>query len=184
MTYNYEIIKRKRKRTKKLLVAAMGGKCQICRYNKCIEALDFHHINPEDKDFGLSNWSRSWDSIISESKKCILVCCRCHKEIHSGIVTIPDKFQMLDENWLRSQIDKNRIKEKTCPECKNLFTGRLTKQKYCSKICATKASRKIERPTRQELEQEIQNNTWISLGKKYGVSDNAVRKWAKKYNLI
>ena len=46
------------------------------------------------------------------------------------------------------------------------------------------ASRKVERPNREQLKKDIGMNSWLALGKKYGVSDNAVRKWARKYNLI
>lgn len=40
-----------RKRTKIALVEYKGGKCCICGYNKCIEALEFHHLDPSQKDF-------------------------------------------------------------------------------------------------------------------------------------
>lgn len=31
-----------------------GGKCSVCGYNKCRAALEFHHTNPNEKDFGIS----------------------------------------------------------------------------------------------------------------------------------
>ena len=40
-----------RKRTKIALVEYKGGKCCVCGYNKCIEALEFHHLDPSQKDF-------------------------------------------------------------------------------------------------------------------------------------
>lgn len=46
-----------------------------------------------------------------------------------------------------------------------------------------KKLRKVERPTKDVLQQEIKNNTFISLSKKYGVSDNAIRKWCKYYSI-
>ena len=39
------------------LVSSLGGKCEICGYSKCIEALDFHHVFPEDKSFNISRYS-------------------------------------------------------------------------------------------------------------------------------
>ena len=47
-----------------------------------------------------------------------------------------------------------------------------------------KSKRKAERPSKQELKKEIENNSWLALGRKYGVSDNAVRKWARAYGLL
>jgi 5-methylcytosine-specific restriction endonuclease McrA len=68
-----------------------GGSCTVCKYNKCQEALEFHHRNPAEKDFVLSSSSigkRSWDKVAKELDKCILVCANCHREIHSGLITV------------------------------------------------------------------------------------------------
>lgn len=57
----------------------------MCGYSKCKEALDFHHVNPNEKDFNISgSHSRSWEKIELELKKCVLLCANCHREIHSG----------------------------------------------------------------------------------------------------
>jgi len=77
-----------RKRTKQKLVDYKGGKCEICGYSKCIEALHFHHRNPEEKDFSISGKSLSFERLKEEVNKCILVCSNCHTEIHSGLVKI------------------------------------------------------------------------------------------------
>jgi len=71
----------------------------------------------------------------------------------------------------------------SCPTCNKNFNPRRKEQKYCSHLCATKSKRK-PKPTKEQLEQEIKENSWLALGRKYNVSDNAVRKWAKGYNLI
>lgn len=76
------------KRKNKLsYVKYKGGKCEICDYKKCINALDFHHLNPKEKDFeiGLTKNPKLNDKIKEELDKCILVCCRCHREIHDGL---------------------------------------------------------------------------------------------------
>lgn len=49
--------------------------------------------------------------------------------------------------------------------------------------CAHKAQRRCERPTRDRLKTLIRENSFVFIGKKYGVSDNAVKKWCKLYNL-
>lgn len=81
---NYENLKEHRRRTKETLVAYKGGKCEKCGYDKCIEALDFHHIDPSTKSFGIStsNIYRNIDVLKREVDKCILVCANCHREIH------------------------------------------------------------------------------------------------------
>lgn len=62
-----------------------GNKCSICGYNKCDDALEFHHKNPQEKDFALSdrNLILDWTEIKKELDKCILVCANCHRELHS-----------------------------------------------------------------------------------------------------
>ena len=77
-----------RKNVKMKMVEYKGGKCEICGYNKCIEALEFHHINPKEKDFNISGGTKSFNSLKSELDKCILVCANCHREIHSGITKL------------------------------------------------------------------------------------------------
>ena len=60
-----------------------GGKCIICGYNKCNRSLEFHHRDPNEKDFGISSSKvLSWDKIKIELDKCDLVCSNCHGEIH------------------------------------------------------------------------------------------------------
>ena len=50
-----------RKRTKQLLVEYKGSKCELCGYDKCIEALEFHHINENTKEFAISGSTKSFE---------------------------------------------------------------------------------------------------------------------------
>ncbi len=75
-----------RRNMKLQAIKMLGGKCSICGYNKCVDALEFHHKNPKEKEFKLgSSNTMSWEEYKNELKKCILVCSNCHKEIHSKI---------------------------------------------------------------------------------------------------
>jgi len=59
--------------------------CSICGYNSCPDALHFHHVNQNDKEFNLCIRSlpkNSNEKIIDELHKCILVCANCHAELH------------------------------------------------------------------------------------------------------
>ena len=77
-----------RKRTKLKLIEYKGGSCEICGYNRCARALQFHHTEAEKKDFQVSGKSLSFDKLKNEVDKCILVCSNCHSEIHDGLVKI------------------------------------------------------------------------------------------------
>ena len=73
-----------RKRTKELLVEYKGGKCEFCGYNKCIEALEFHHIDETTKEFAISGSTKSLEKQKKEADKCYMLCANCHRELHSG----------------------------------------------------------------------------------------------------
>ena len=76
--------------TKQLLVEHLGGRCVICQYNRCIDALVFHHRDPKEKDFSLSSHrSRSFENLKIETAKCVLLCVNCHREIHCGVAELP-----------------------------------------------------------------------------------------------
>jgi hypothetical protein len=56
--------------------------CILCGYNKCVAALEFHHLDPSKKEHKLSQ-VRSLETIMRETAKCIVICANCHREIHS-----------------------------------------------------------------------------------------------------
>lgn len=67
-------------------IAYKGSKCQICGYSRCLDALEFHHLDGSKKEFGISfkGITRSWERIKKELDKCILVCANCHREFHAN----------------------------------------------------------------------------------------------------
>lgn len=67
-----------------------GAKCIRCGYNKCIKALEFHHLNPAEKDFTISNDHFKLSEAVQETKKCILLCSNCHKELHDNLWNIKE----------------------------------------------------------------------------------------------
>jgi hypothetical protein len=83
-----EAVQRRRDKLKILAVAYKGGSCSLCGYNKCIRALEFHHTDPTQKDFGISakGITRSFEKMKVELDKCILVCANCHREIHNDSI--------------------------------------------------------------------------------------------------
>jgi transposase len=81
-----EQVAERRRRIKRILVAEAGGRCRRCGYDRCIAALQFHHMDPGTKSFTLSSKgiTRSLDSAREEARKCILLCANCHAEIEAG----------------------------------------------------------------------------------------------------
>lgn len=83
-TRRVKAVVKRRKKLKRLLVDYKGGKCIKCGYNKSYSALQFHHRNPEEKEFGLSmnGLCRSLEVMKKEVDKCDLLCANCHAEFH------------------------------------------------------------------------------------------------------
>lgn len=79
-----------RRSRKRRLAEALGNKCCLCGYDKCMDALDFHHVDPSQKSFCISHKgvTIAFERALEEAKKCVLVCANCHREIEAGIRTL------------------------------------------------------------------------------------------------
>lgn len=76
------------------------------------------------------------------------------------------------------------VKPINCKVCSKSFKPDKPSSMYCSNMCSSFDRRVVTRPSKEELKKQIESHSFCSLGRKYGVSDNAVRKWARSYNLI
>lgn len=85
MQCNSDRVVRRHRRVKVLLVEYKGGKCEDCGYNKCVEALQFHHIDPSKKNFGIATkmYSLALETLKKEVDQCRLICANCHFEAHA-----------------------------------------------------------------------------------------------------
>lgn len=65
-------------------------KCEICSEDEPC-CLDFHHLNEHDKEHNIANMianTYSWEKIMTEVKKCAVLCKNCHTKVHAGIVQL------------------------------------------------------------------------------------------------
>ena len=180
---DYGKAKNFQQRRKINIVYILGGKCSVCGYNKCIQALDAHHINPEEKELTLSaNHNIATAKILEELKKCTLLCANCHREHHAGELEV-ELCSTYDENKAQEVlelIEASKHKQlHYCRECGKQITKGAT---YCVE-CGEKSKRVVKRPEREELKDLIRNLPFTTIAKQYGVTDNAVRKWCDKYDL-
>jgi len=75
---------------------------------------------------------------------------------------------------------KERIRTKkvyNCLSCEVELSGK-SKTGLCSS-CYSKSQRKVERPSKEQRIKEVEESSYLAVGRKYGVSDNAIRKWIK-----
>jgi transposase len=82
-----ERVAERRRMVKRILVAEAGGCCNRCGYDRCIAALQFHHVDPSTKSFTVSNngVTRSLERAREEARKCVLLCANCHAEVEAGL---------------------------------------------------------------------------------------------------
>jgi len=69
-----------------LLIQRKGGCCERCGYDRNKAALAFHYLDPAAKSFPVdlrSCSNTSWDALVTEARKCLLLCLNCHSEIHN-----------------------------------------------------------------------------------------------------
>lgn len=183
MSYSSENVIRWRTSTKQRMIDSMGGCCQICGYSKSLNALEFHHIDPTLKDFGIGGQRsnpKSWVKMISELKKCILLCSNCHKEFHSGITELPEEYAKFNEEYTDYNKQLNEIFYSQCPVC---FKNKPINMKTCSKSCASQFNKNIDWSTIDIIKLK-ENHSFKEIGDIVGASAASVWKRYKKLNII
>lgn len=131
---NYKQQKLRGLKRKLEAIESLGGSCSKCGYNKNISALDFHHLNPKEKDFSLdirkfSNFSNG--KLLKELDKCVLLCANCHREEHNPSLDRKN-IDLLKKSL--TKISLNHLTGTECPNCKKRFK-KMSGKKYCSKYC-------------------------------------------------
>lgn len=185
MNNKSKAVSRRRNKIKQMALIYKGSKCCLCGYDKSVRALEFHHVIPENKSFGISKagYQKSWLAIKAELDKCILVCANCHAEIHDNLHNTEMLLHNMSKHYEES-LEAFLLTEKSlsvCPQCGKPFkkNGRV----YCSNECHSLKRTKSNKPTKNELESLIHSESFLAIGRMFNVSDNTIRKWCKGYDL-
>lgn len=138
------------------LVQSNGSCCKECN-NDDIRCLDFHHVDSKSKDFAITDRINhlSLERLLLETRKCILLCANCHRKHHAS--------------------DKQKIIE----YCKKDFIKIADKKVYKFR----EHTRKIDRPSKEKLSEEVWIFTLKELSEKYNASQSSIVKWCKYYNI-
>jgi len=72
-------------------VREVGGRCALCSYDRHVGALEFHRLDPNEKQFSVSQTgvTRSLDRARDEARKGVLLCANCHAEVGGGVARLP-----------------------------------------------------------------------------------------------
>ena len=182
MSASSERVKKHRHKVKNKLIELSGSKCINCGYDKCSDALEFHHVDPEAKKFSMAKIKaepRNWQEVLLELSKCVMLCANCHREVHANLLDIR---HLLSEN-LKKHTPELRTKKpqilNQCPFCQKDKPAYLT---FCSSICSNKSRQKVDW-SKIDLLEELKHNSSYFMARKLGVSERCIRKHRDKLAL-
>lgn len=180
-------------------VRILGGKCLKCGETRYY-ILEFHHINPKTKKSTLSNLMSKGkiEEYFIELQKCILLCSNCHKEYHFfnhttyietkdyvNLDAFKPNFSSINRGY-EYTTTLNINSTYTCSVCHREIKIKkripINFNGVCNQ-CSHITQRKCKHPDKETLTQEITQFSFEALGRKYGVTGNAVKKWCKKYGI-
>lgn len=137
-------------------------KCYSCNLTEWLGELipiELHHIDGNNKNNNLNNLQ--------------ILCPNCHAKTDTYC---GKNSRLPSTKWHRNKIKKSNGQCKIC-------NSPTYNSSYCSDKCYKLTLRKVDRPNKEQLQELIQQHPWTTIGKMFNVSDTAVRKWAKSYQI-
>ena len=130
-------------------------------------------------------WRGRWISLILDHINGV----RNDNRLENLRIVCPNCAAGLDTHCGKAKEKINRRRE--CQSCGREFRAKYRDHRYCSRECGQRLKpnirgpkperRKVERPSHGQLLREVKSLGWSAVGRKYGVSDNAIRKWIRTY---
>ena len=156
----------KRRLIKDKILVHICSICKIDSWNNVDIVLQLDHINGDNMDNRIENLR--------------LLCPNCHSQTDTYCgKNIVNKINKSDG---RQDFKKKHKKISACISCGKNISYSSTRCKSCDSRKRTSENRKVKsRPTYDTLKKEIQETSYCAVGRKYGVSDNSIRKWIRMY---
>jgi len=185
---NSQQVKDWRQKTKTRIVEAFGGECAECGYRRTNSALALHHLDPSEKDFSLGSIRanpRSWDKIVVELRKCVMLCHNCHTEVHDGIRMLPTNIRRFNEDFADYKQKLKNEKQTFCLRggCNN---PKESTAKFCSQKCSVANWKENSSPVQwddYDIVSLLEYKSMNQLGKHLQCSGTAIKKWLKRNNI-
>jgi len=169
-----------------------GGACSKCGYSKSIRSLVFHHIDPRQKDFTISNPNiRSWEKIKLELDKCELLCSNCHGEVHDALDKINNEktYENLRKIVPEKKIDIGSVFKK-CSNCEKeikVYKSAENKRNFCSRKCSDEVIYKSVWDSDEIMIDLIKSLSVKEIALRYNRSKSTtyafIKKIKEKYNI-
>lgn len=129
------------------------------------------------------------NGIISDATKENLrfLCPNCHQQLTSRFAKAgPPRPSRSKQRLVMEEAREQRrqqLPKRTCPVCTQQFQPKNKPQQFCSYECSHRASHRTEHPSKEELLGLITTLPTTQVADQFGVSDNAVKKWAVGYGI-
>lgn len=166
-----------------------GGKCEICGYNKNISALEFHHINPDEKELALDARSFSnnkYELLNKEVEKCMLLCSNCHREMHNPTLMLENIPNIINDKK-EEQINYRRIfgqkeqKRAFCANCGKEFKYMKGKI-FCCEQCKYEYKKY---PSIEEIQKQYELlHNWTEVAKYFNLTRKVIQNIRKRFGVL
>ena len=176
---NYQQQKLRGLKRKYEAVQFRGGKCERCGYNENLAALDFHHRDPQTKNFQIDMRSFSntnLDTLKEELDKCDLLCANCHREVHYPNLKL-DEIEDLINTEAKNKVSFTNMTGSICPVCGKRFPKAKGKI-YCSKEC-----READKhyPSIEEVNEQYKIlKSWEKVAQHFGLTRKIIQGIRKR----
>ena len=179
---NYKNQKLRGLKRKYEIFISRGGKCEMCGYNKNLSALEFHHLNPKEKETCLDVRKLSnsnLENLEKDLSKCILLCSNCHRELHHPDQTIANIPKILEKAKNKKSFRSKGNPGKVCPVCGNRFPSSKGKI-YCSEECRN-FDRFKDYPTIDKIEESYKTlHSWEKVARSFGLTRRIIQGIRKR----
>lgn len=179
---NYENQKLRGLKRKYEAVLARGGKCEICGYDKNMAALEFHHKNPDEKEFQIDMRhfsNNSLEKLQTELDKCILLCANCHRETHNEDLLMTNIPEIIKNAEDKKSFSNQEEYGSVCPVCGTRFpksTGKI----YCSDECRDSV-KFAGYPSIEEVEERYEElKNWEKVAESFGLTRKVIQGIRKR----
>lgn len=161
-------------------VLKRGGKCEQCGYDKNLAALEFHHINSEEKDFQIdlrAFSNHSLENLELELNKCKLLCATCHREYHNPDLSMDKIAELIEKAKNKKSFSNTNSQGSVCPVCGKRFPKSKGKI-YCSKECR-EADKQY--PSLEEVNEQYKIlKNWEKVAQHFGLTRKIIQGIRKR----
>lgn len=150
--------------------------CQNTTWNDRPIPIEIDHINGDHRDNRIENIR--------------FLCPNCHAQT--------DTYKGKNMRICKNKVQENKVQETQEPQIVKKRGRKTQPHKVCvdcGEKCRKTATRcggcddkhrvntrKVERPSYEQLQNDSKEMSIVKVGKKYGVSDNCIRKWLRTYS--